>query len=90
MKAGDMIAELEEERLELDLEFAQLAVETAKEDLAQPKRALVFDRREAELDFGPARNAGAECKSSEPGGCLVAGNMLRARTNACSSYASAA
>lgn len=49
VKAGDVIAVLEEEGLELDLEFAQLAVETAQEDLAQAEEDLIYDRREAEL-----------------------------------------
>jgi len=49
VKAGDIIAELEEERLELDLEFAQLAVETAQENLTLAEEDLLYERREAEL-----------------------------------------
>lgn len=51
VEAGDIIAELDSELLQLDLEAAQLGVDIANEDLAQAEEALATRRLQAQLNL---------------------------------------
>ncbi|MEZ4661301.1 MAG: efflux RND transporter periplasmic adaptor subunit [Caldilineaceae bacterium] len=49
VEAGDLIAQLETEMLELDLQSAQLTLDSARQQLAEAEESLQYDRQNAEL-----------------------------------------
>ncbi len=55
VKSGDVIAVLDEDTLELDLESAQLGVQIAQQSLDQAKTDLIYHRRQAELNVAIAK-----------------------------------
>jgi len=75
VKAGDVIAELEEERLELDLEFAQLAVETAQESLILAEENLVYEQRQAELNLALLEARGPNVTQDNPAATVAAAGI---------------
>ncbi|MFN8488757.1 MAG: HlyD family efflux transporter periplasmic adaptor subunit [Caldilineaceae bacterium] len=55
VQAGDIIATLDDDTLQLDLESAQLGMEIAQKNLDRAKTALTYDRRQAELNVAIAK-----------------------------------
>lgn len=80
VQSGDVIAALDNEVLELDLESALLALQIAKESLTKAEKDLAYRRRQAELNLRMAQinlenstaTTGAENESvSEPGALQI-------------------
>ncbi len=55
VKAGDVIAVLDEDTLEIDLESAQLGVQIAQQYMGQAETNLIYSRRQAELNVAIAK-----------------------------------
>jgi len=55
VQAGDIIATLDDDTLQIDLESAQLGLEIAQENLNRAKATLAYERRQAELNVAIAK-----------------------------------